>query len=312
MRVRFWGTRGSVAVPGPATVRYGGNTSCVEVVTDGGTRFILDCGTGVRELGNELVRTHAAPMTLHVLLSHTHWDHIQGFPFFSPAFSTQNRIVIYSSGASADKRLDEVLAGQMEYTYFPVTLAQMGAHIDIREVGQTVMTIGDARVTTHYLNHTATCLAYRIESGGASLVYATDHEPFARFVRETSPDARPQQRAEMTPANVARGERAEAGYLSFVNSADLLIADSQYTEDEYPSHHGWGHSTCDDAVKAALHAGVKRLALYHHDPSHSDDAIDAMLAHCRQLVAQSGKSLEVLAAAERNIVDLPSRSEASA
>ena len=179
MRVTFWGTRGSVPTPGPLTVRYGGNTACVEMRTEGGTFFIFDSGTGIRELGLHLARQGGA-VTAHLMLGHTHWDHISGFPFFTPAFVPGNRLVIYGA-RDLDRSLRDVLAGQMHYTYFPVPLGDLRAEIDFSELEEGEITIADAVVRTHYLNHTAVCMGYRVEADGASVAYITDHEPYGTW-----------------------------------------------------------------------------------------------------------------------------------
>src|ERR1700761_5634273 len=170
MHLRFWGTRGSIATPVASTTIFGGNTSCVEVVTNSGARFILDCGTGARPLGLHLMAHASKPLSATILLSHTHWDHIQGFPFFAPLFVPGSEITVCAQqGASSS--LQRVLAGQMEYTYFPVELGQLGARIEYRDLTEGVYEIGEARIRTQFLNHPAIALGYRIEADGASIVY---------------------------------------------------------------------------------------------------------------------------------------------
>ena len=176
MDVRFWGTRGSLAKPGPSTLRYGGNTSCVEVRA-AGTLIILDCGTGVHGLGQALLSA-SPPQNGHLLISHTHWDHIQGFPFFAPLFVPGNSWDIYAPGQLGQK-LEQTLSGQMEYNYFPVTLEQLGAAIRFHDLGEGRFTIDGVQVTAQYLNHPALALGYRLESGGSAVVYSVDHEPHA-------------------------------------------------------------------------------------------------------------------------------------
>ena len=178
MRIRFWGTRGSLAKPGPTTLRYGGNTSCVEVRTDDGTLIVLDCGTGAHGLGLALMASGERPLRGHLLLTHTHWDHIQGFPFFAPLFVAGNEWDIYAPGGLG-RHLETTLAGQMEYTYFPVTLAQLGATTRYHDLVEGNFAIGDMRVAAQYLNHPALALGYRVAVGGVALVYSVDHEPHA-------------------------------------------------------------------------------------------------------------------------------------
>jgi CheY-like chemotaxis protein/phosphoribosyl 1,2-cyclic phosphodiesterase len=288
MQVRFWGTRGSIAAPGLRTYRYGGNTSCVEVRTTEGTLIIFDCGTGARELG--LALAGFGPVRAHLLVTHTHMDHIQGLPFFVPAFMPGSHLTIYGP-AGIDRSFPSAIGGQMEYSYFPVPITDLPARVDFQELGEGTFAIGEVQVRAQYLNHTAPCLGYRLEVGGATLVYATDHEPHAPQLWR--PD-RPPDSYEIG-AMLHQGDRRHAELL---RGADLLIHDAQYTEAEYPARRGWGHSTVEYVVDLALAAGVKRLALFHHDPTRNDDAVDALLELCRARVAASGRALEVVAADE--------------
>jgi CheY-like chemotaxis protein/phosphoribosyl 1,2-cyclic phosphodiesterase len=291
MRIRFWGTRGSLPKPGPTTLRYGGNTSCVEVRTDDGTLIVFDCGTGSHDLGQALLASDQ-PVRGHLLISHTHWDHIQGFPFFRPLFAPDNEWDIYAPGGMG-QALESTLAGQMEYTYFPVALNQLGATIRYHDLTEGTFEIGPVRVTTQYLNHPALALAYRLEVGGATLVYATDHEP-----HEGCPES------ERGRGGVGPVHSEDRRHVEFLAGADLVIHDSQYTDLEYPAKKGWGHTTVEWSVAYALAAGVKRLVLFHHDPLRSDDALDRVLATCQ---TRAGASLDVIAAAEGQTLDLQER-----
>jgi len=261
MRVRFWGTRGSIATPGPSTVRFGGNTCCVEMITDGGQRFILDCGTGARPLGVDLMQNAPRPIHANILLSHTHWDHIQGFPFFAPLFMPGNKFTI-SAPEGVGSSLAGVLAGQMEFTYFPVKLDQLPSKISYLDLSEGEHEIDGVRVLTQFLNHPAVCLGYRIEVDGVSVAYLTDHEPFSETL----------WRADSVPGKIESilhaGDRRHA---EFMRDADLVIHDCQYTPEEYPAKKNWGHSTYTYAVELAAAAGVKSLALMHHDPLHNDE-----------------------------------------
>ena len=288
MRVRFWGTRGSIAAPGPKTLRYGGNTSCVEVRTDDGTLLIFDCGTGARELGLSLIK--GGPVRAHLFIGHTHSDHIQGLSFFVPAFIKGSHLTIYGP-AGIDRSFPSAVGGQMDYAYFPVPLHSLPSRLDFEELGEGEFSIGDVRVTTQYLNHTAPCLGYRVEVGGATLVYATDHEPHAASLW------RPDRPADVFETD-AMVHTADARHADFLRDADLVIHDAQYTEAEYPTKQGWGHSTVEYVVDVALAARAKTLALYHHDPMRTDDAMDAVLAACHERVAASGLLLEVIGASE--------------
>ena len=282
MRVRFWGTRGSIPKPGPTTVRYGGNTACVEVRA-GQTLIVLDCGTGAHELGQQIVTANPGPVRGHLLITHTHWDHIQGFPFFAPLFVPGSEWDVYAP-RQIGRTLEEILAGQMQRTYFPVPLGELAATIRYHELTEGVFDLDAVRVTTRYLNHPAPSLGYRLESDGVSVVYATDHEPHSRH----HPDARPQ---------APRVHREDERHIEFLTGADLLIHDATYTLEEYPTRMSWGHTPAEWSVDFAVAARARRLALFHHDPSRSDRAVDALLALCRQRLTAADPP-EVFAAAE--------------
>jgi CheY-like chemotaxis protein len=296
MHIRFWGTRGSLAKPGPTTVRYGGNTSCIEVRTADDTLIILDCGTGAHGLGQALLTGNTASVRGHLLITHTHWDHIQGFPFFAPLFVPGNVWDIYAPGGLG-KHLEETLAGQMEYAYFPVTLDQLGATIRFHDLVEGAVEIGDVHIMTRYLNHPALTLGYRLESGGVVMVYATDHEPHAWPQLETP--SRPGASSNALPVH-----REDQRHIEFLRGADLVIHDAQYTAAEYPQKVGWGHSPMEYTVDVALAARVKQLALFHHEPLRDDAALDRLVEVCRQRVTAVRGDLEVFAAAEGRVVEL--------
>ena len=243
MRIRFYGTRGSIATPGPTTVRYGGNTSCVAVRSESGTLVILDVGTGAAILGRELMAEGSIGRG-QILIGHTHWDHIQGFPFFAPLFVPGNEWDVYAPRGPR-KTLRDILAGQMEYTYFPIELDQLGATVRYHDLVEGPFRVGDIEVTTQYLNHPPLTLGYRLEVDGAVVVYATDHEPYSRALA-TSP---------------GEIDGQDGRHAKFLAGADLAIHDAQYVAAEYPGKIGWGHSTVEYAVAVARFAGVKRLAL---------------------------------------------------
>ena len=248
MQVQFWGTRGSLPKPGSTTTRYGGNTPCIELRTERGTLVIIDGGTGLHGLGLNLMASGSRGLAGHILISHTHWDHIQGIPFFAPFFVPGNKWDIYGP-KGLDQSLRETLAGQMQHTYFPIAPDQFGATIRYHDLLEGTFDIDDIRVTTQYMNHAALTLGYRIEADGATVVYCCDHEPYSRAI-------------------VSEGEFAgqDQRHAEFVEGADLLVHDAQYTAAEYPSKVGWGHSPGEFVVKLALHAQVKKVALTHHDP----------------------------------------------
>ncbi|MGH7320537.1 MAG: response regulator [Candidatus Rokuibacteriota bacterium] len=287
MRIRFWGTRGSLPKPGRTTLRYGGNTPCVEVRAPDGTLIVLDCGTGAHGLGQALL-TGTPPVRGHLLLTHTHWDHIQGFPFFAPLFVPGNEWDIYAP-QGLGQRLDQTLAGQMQYAYFPITLAQLGAAVRYHNLAEEAFELGGVRVTTRYLNHPGLALGYRLEAAGVSVVYATDHEPHSSHSLGA--------RAGSEPVHLE-----DRRHVEFLAGADLVIHDAQYTLAEYPGKRTWGHTPAELAVDLARAAGARRLALFHHDPLRDDEALDKLVTTCRSRAA--GSQLEVLAAAEGQSIEL--------
>ena len=272
--VKFWGVRGSIACPGPQTVRYGGNTSCIEMQI-GGQRFIFDGGTGLRVLGQKLLAE--MPLEVNMFFTHSHWDHIQGFPFFIPAFIKGNKFNIYGAIAPNGSTIEQRLNDQMLHPNFPVPLQIMGANLKFcdLEIGEIVK-IGDIQVENALLNHPGEAVGYRVAWRGLSVAYITDTEHF--------PD------------------RLDENVLWLSRDADLIIYDATYTDDEYynekSSKVGWGHSTWQEAVKVANSANVKQLVIFHHDPLHSDEVMDQVAANTaavfpNSVVAKEGMVIEL-------------------
>ena len=282
-RLRLWGVRGSIPTPGPGTVFFGGNTSCVEVRADGEI-VILDAGTGIRPLGDALAAEFGgAPILVSLLITHTHWDHIQGFPFFLPAYDSKNRVRIFGvQGARA--RLSSTLEGQMESPYFPIALAQMPGHIEFVEILERQAQIGSIRVEVCQSIHEGLTVGYRLFTAAGSIAYLPDNETF----NERS-------------AGIAGKEKEALRHrqlLDFIRGADVLICDAQYDSEEYQRHIGWGHGCVDDVVHFAIAGGVGRLYLFHHDPSHDDRKVSSMLIHARALAREAGSELRIEAARE--------------
>lgn len=299
MKVRFWGVRGSIPVPGPHTNRYGGNTSCVEVRPKHGSPIIIDAGTGIRRLGKSLMQSEFGDGrgVAHLLISHTHWDHIQGLPFFAPLYQDGNELHLFARQRD-DTHLRAVFASQTEEPYFPVPLSSLKADINFHEIveGQR-FDIGRARVSCTRLNHPWIAIAYRIDVDGASVVYASDTAPFTDILLEHEFIAKPPVvGAPLAPADAAKLRAMRDGLVALSQGADLLIYDTQFTGDEYRSRPHWGHSTPDDAIEIAREARVKTLALYHHAPGRSDDDQDAILQAQRARLV--GESFDIVAAYE--------------
>jgi phosphoribosyl 1,2-cyclic phosphodiesterase/ActR/RegA family two-component response regulator len=304
--LKFWGVRGSIPSPGPETVFYGGNTSCVEVRV-GPDIIVLDAGSGLRRLGLSLIEEFKTrPMELNLLITHTHWDHIQGFPFFLPAYNPKNNVTIYGyEGAS--QGLQSTLSSQMESPYFPISMQQMPGHIAIREMREMNFNINKVSVRAHFLNHPGICTGYRLTTPGGSISYLPDIELHQRLRDRWNTDTafvRPNERGTSPPE--------DRELIDFIRDSDVLILDSQYDAAEYEKHVGWGHSCVEDSVAFALHANVKRLFLFHHDPDHTDEKISHMVARARQVVAQRRSSLIVEAAREGFELVLAGKTQAEA
>jgi len=273
--------RGSIPTPGPTTVRYGGNTSCVEVRV-GGEIILLDAGTGLRGLGRSLLSEFKdQPLNLTMLLTHTHWDHIQGLPFFGPIYDSRCRLRILGCEGTR-KGLVNALTSQMESTYFPVPFNKLPSNIEIEELKNFNFNIGPVCVRAMRANHPGLCVGYRLFSPDSLIAFFPDTEP-------------------RTGGN-------DREMIEFIRDADVLILDSQYDSAEYQQHLGWGHGCVDDSVALALQAGVKQLCLFHHDPDHDDRRIDGLVKHARQLVAKQRAKLHVEAAREGMTINLPLKS----
>jgi phosphoribosyl 1,2-cyclic phosphodiesterase len=268
MDIKFWGVRGSIPSPGPNTAQFGGNTPCVEVRCEGEPLIVLDSGTGIRKLGMSLL-SDPDVSEVHLFFSHTHWDHIQGLPFFIPLFNPKFKIRLYGP-VHYSKNLEEILSQQMEYTYFPVRVEELAADMSFHDITeQEVMIGGGIKVTTKFVNHPVVCLAYRIEHNGKSFVYMTDHEPYRNLFADADEADREEGR------KVAK-EQTDA-IIQFVKGADVLCIDAQYTFEEYRTKVGWGHSSLDDSYALAQEGNVKEMVVFHHDPDRTDAELQRMV-----------------------------------
>ncbi|GAC1516520.1 MAG: MBL fold metallo-hydrolase [Gemmatimonadaceae bacterium] len=280
--LRFWGTRGSIPTPGESTVRYGGNTPCVEMRTAAGGLIILDAGTGIRALGRRLVQeSNGSPLRGDIFVTHAHWDHIQGLPFFRPIFQPGNHFTIWSA-AELTGSLERVVRDQMSRVVFPVEFDQLGATIDFRTIGSGPQDGGGYAVEGIPVCHPGGALGYRFtgrNGNGGALVYISDNEIG-------------------TSAADPRAATQRASLAAWMRGARILVHDTMYTADEYERHRGWGHSSYDAAVLLALEAGVEQLVLYHHKPERSDDELDRCVEDCRSLVRKRGGHVTIVAAAE--------------
>lgn len=277
MQITFYGVRGSTPCPTEGNRRYGGNTSCVAVEAEGHSPLVLDLGTGLRLWGETLPLD--GTFRGHALVTHVHWDHVQGLPFFMPVLAEGAALDVYGP-PPPDGTLADCFRKFVCPPYFPVGIDELPGRITFHDVSDTDLGVGDAKVMIRTVPHTGLTNGYRIDQDGAVVTYISDHQ----MPVDGSMDIAP-------------------GVLELADGADLLIHDSQYTPDEFTLKAHWGHCTVDYAVHVALEAGVKTLALFHHDPSHDDDAVDEILAGARR---QAGDRLEVIAAAERTTIDLTS------
>ncbi len=264
--VTFWGTRGSISTPGSSTEKYGGNTPCISIKHKD-TELIFDAGTGIRNLGLHLahsVATTGRPLNLHLFLSHTHWDHIQGLPFFAPAYISGTNLSIYGS-PKKERLLEGILKGQMDENYFPVNMDALAAKISVIEMPSTLMRTGSVTILwQEQIMHPGGSVRYKIMAGKKQIVYATDVEL---------------DKILGTKKNLSEHKHLVDQYSKFIHGADLLIADGQYTSEEYPQKTGFGHTSIPILLEIAAREKVKNLAIFHHDPQHSDMFIDRLWAY---------------------------------
>ena len=276
LSVRFWGVRGSIPCPGQSTVEFGGNTSCLEIRADK-RLLIVDLGTGVKPLGDWYMQNdfRIGAVDMDIFISHTHWDHIMGFPMFTPIFIPGAKLRIRGPGSYNEDTLASVIGDQLSYRYWPVRQSELSSKIEYQELRETTLDLGGGLIVrTKYMNHPILCLGYRFEYQGKSIVTAYDHEPF-RNLFPTDPNA-----PGYSEDAAVEGEKAAAEenkrILDFFSCADVLIHDAQYTQAEFEKHLGWGHSSYENAIDAACQASVKKLVLFHHDPNSSDGQLQSL------------------------------------
>ena len=296
MKIKLWGVRGSIPSPGPKTARYGGNTPCIELTDEKSPDdiVILEAGTGIRELGLSILASGRKPK-VHILLSHTHWDHIHGLPFFTPLFVSGFEVRFYGP-VHYDKKLAEILAAQMDYAYFPVRTAELSADISYVDLKEESFSIAGLEVRTQYMNHPVMTLGYRFTNGSRTFVYTGDNEPYSNFQKGASSDEE-----DLDDFVAEQNNRV----VEFVRNAHLLVADSQYLESEYASKKGWGHSYVEHVVDMAAKGRVGKLILFHHEPERSDDQLEVLLdAANKRKEGSSHASMEVYLAKEKDIHEI--------
>ena len=279
MVVTYWGVRGTLPVPGPSTLKRGGNTSCVSIEVGGEPLYIFDCGTGIKQLSDQIMASGTQRFSAKIFISHTHWDHINTVPFFAPLYIRGNQVEIYGP-YQGDLTIARAIAAQMEGVYFPVTIREFGAHLVFRDLREETLDFGAVKIETLLLKHPGSCLGYKVTCHGRSACYITDNELYL-------------------PSDPRRDQRYLERLTDFVRGTDVLITDTTYRDHEYPSKVDWGHSCVSEVADLAVRADVKRLHLFHHDPDQSDDDIDRKLDETRAHVARLGGSVEVDAPAEK-------------
>jgi phosphoribosyl 1,2-cyclic phosphodiesterase len=292
MKLKFWGVRGSIPTPGKDTVKYGGNTPSLELRLDNDQLIIFDAGTGIRNLGDYLI-AKGESLNTSILVTHPHWDHIQGFPFFKPAFISGNEITVYGTDRE-EIDLQHIIADQMKRIYFPVQLNELKAKIHFRSIGEEEFTVHGATVRTMYMNHPGFTVGYRLEHNGRTIVYISDNEPFDHAAAVSLSNFEPlvMKKFSETPGD------AHARIVEFAKNADVFIHDSTYTPEEYVDKVGWGHSHYLFTLSIADKARVKHCILFHHEPNRTDAQIDAILEKCRNEIKTRRYTFECSAAFE--------------
>jgi phosphoribosyl 1,2-cyclic phosphodiesterase len=302
LSVRIWGDRGSIPCPGKDTVLFGGNTSCLEIRADN-KLVIVDFGTGIKPLGDYLMANDfkKGPIDADVFITHTHWDHIMGFPMFTPLFIPTSRIRIRGPVSYEDETLEQIIGAQLTYRYWPVRISELSAHIEYAQIKETSLDLGDGLwVTTKYLNHPILCLGYRFEYRGKTIVTAYDNEPFRNLFPTDPEDPSYNEEAAQEGETAAREENEKL--LRFFQSADVLIHDTQYTAEEYEKHLGWGHSSYERAINNANKAKVKKLIMFHHDPNRTDEQLLQLEKNYQKRIA--GKtSMQIMMAREGLVIE---------
>jgi len=297
LSVRIWGDRGSIPCPGKDTVIYGGNTSCLEIRA-GEKLVIVDFGTGIKPFGDWLMANDfkKGPIDTDIFITHTHWDHIMGFPMFTPIFIPTSRLRIRGPVSYENETLEQIIGAQLTYRYWPIRINELSAKIEYDQIRETTLDLGDGLwVKTKYLNHPILCLGYRFEYKGKSIVTAYDNEPFRNLFPTDPSDPNYDEDAAREGEAAVREENEKL--LQFFRNADVLIHDTQYTAQEYGKHLGWGHTSFERAINSANKAGVKKLVMFHHDPNRTDEQLEKLERDYQRRIA--GKtSMQIMMARE--------------
>jgi len=279
MLVRSWGSRGSISVSGKEYLKYGGETSCIEIQTSSGDLIILDAGSGIRKLGNRLMEDK--PQVINIFFTHAHWDHLSGFPFFKPVHATFSKINVYGPEMTQDS-VRNILSKAMKAPYFPVELEDINGDVHFREIVGKAIQIGSASVETIALNHTNEGVGYKITDNGKTFVFLTDNE--------------------LTHEHEGGASLEE--YIEFSRGVDLLFHDAEYTPEDYKHTKGWGHSVYIDTVNMAIEAGVKTLGLFHHNQDRTDEGVDKILKHSKEIIKEKNSPMNCIAVSSETEIKL--------
>ncbi len=295
MKVKFWGVRGSIPSPGPHTVRYGGNTTCIEVRTDDGDLIVLDGGTGIFPLAQTLLKE--LPVTAHIFNTHSHWDHIQGLPFFIPIFIPGNKLFLYGAfDPISGEGPERIMNVQMQYSFFPVREVEMKSRIEyVIAMSHEPIKVGNTTVTPTMLNHPVVDLGYRVECNGKSVFFTGDHEPYFNIYDEGD-----EGYVEYEQLIIEQRQSV----VNAIKGVDVLIADSAYTREEYPAKKGWGHGTFDSCIELARDAGVKILYCTHHEPTRSDDELERVFADAVSRYSDVAAKIDIRLAHEGEEIEI--------
>ncbi len=283
--VRYWGVRGTLPVPGPKSIRYGGNTSCVTMKFPNDRNLIFDAGSGIKALSDHAMERRGGKFSAHMFISHPHWDHINAFPFFTP-FHVAGNVFEVIGARNGDRSMEELIEAQMDGVFFPIMVSDMAASIKFRDIAEETISIDDdISVRSMLLSHPGNCLGYRVTFNGKSVCYVTDNELY-------------------TEESGLKNESYESKLIAFVKNADILITDTTYFDDEYTEGINWGHSPVGRVVEIAAAAEVESLHLFHHDPDRFDDDIDRKLGVARDMMTALDSSTQVVAPAEGSVYQL--------